>query len=382
MLRMRMAKSSEAAEEAADAARVAARAARKAAEALEGDAEPVKLGPIFALKGDKAEAHEKTRVYRDEPVDEGYVGDIPPEGTQEDIRRRWGGGIFHLQAVDSNGAFLKQLSGVKIAGEPIFDNGLAAKKYRRWLTSNFSDATPAAAPGRTVEETIALEEARHRRELERIRAEADAALARAKVEAEARREDELARQARQQEWFAIQTKQQQDFMATMAKIHTEAGGGGNQIMETLASLALQRLAGGDGGGPSDPVTAFLARGPEILQELRKTGAAIGAERNPRAAGNPAAAGGLTITGPLANKLRRLVGHLQNQGVDPETALDAAMSAMLPAAPRRRPPAKVAARPRPAVASRPPTNGKAAPPAARPPGIGGQRASTKPAAPGA
>ncbi len=120
------------------------------------------------------------------------------------------------------------------------------------------------------------------------------------------------------------------------------------------------MAGAGGGGeagPVDPLTALAANLPATVQELGKM---FGAKPNAAGAGG---AEPLTIAGPLGEKGKRAVQHLQNQGFSAEQALehvfDTFMQAKRPNAPPE--PARTAAPP--SVPPPPPRRG--APPAPRP-----------------
>ena len=108
--------------------------------------EAKQLGPLFSLQPEGGLQHIKTRVYRQQPIDEGHVGDLMPDATEQDIRTRWGGGTFSCQAIDQEGHIIKGgRQTLRLSGEPRFDNAIGRKRYQKWLHEEFQEEEPAAA---------------------------------------------------------------------------------------------------------------------------------------------------------------------------------------------------------------------------------------------
>lgn len=327
-----------------------------------GGVSSLATSPLFAdLDHDQDVDH--IVIARTKPVAEGQLGEMPPDADENYIRDQWGGGTFRVQGrtarrVPVKGAFRT----INIAGEPIFESVTARKQWeymkRQRFAADDTVAQPAAAPaGRSAEDQIALEESRHRRELERIRVESEAAVARANAEAAASvarakaeaaerengeerrrtrereeentrrdrdREEEESRRQRDRDWFEQQrdrdrewqkltqgqkAQQQQDpieVFAKMGKIFAEARG-----------------AGGDGEYP-DAVTAAMARLPETIGALKDVAVDAIAEgtskrdgrrrrRDTKPERNHSAEEKITLDGALAAKAKRAAAHLHKQG---------------------------------------------------------------------
>jgi len=385
---------------AAEAAARAAAALERAANAVEDDGdEPDKdLGPLFALDGELRDKHDRTQIYRLEPIDEGHVGDLPPESTIEDIRSRWGGGRFRAVAVDEAGAYLKRTSQIRIGGDPIFDNEIGAKKYDRWLKQTFGkDAAPAAG-GRGDVDPEDAKEARHARELARIKAENEASLSRLRAEVEAKeaaeerrrqreREDrEAADDRRRAEERADREREREERRAEreerlaaeerrwkveIEERRADRESRGDPMAQFAAMAQIVGAMQGSGGGPEDPVTAIASRLPEILQEARETGAAMmsGGERRERAPRRRQVEEGddasVKLEGPIARKAMAAIRRLQKMGRDPEQVLDRMFSGIAGAKPGTAPPSR----------QLPPQMGKGKPTPRKPPPRG--RANGKP-----
>lgn len=418
---------------AARAAALAAEAAELATEAaVDKDADELdeaELGPLFAaLSGDKAERHEKTQVFRVDPIDEGHLGDLPTDCKLSDIRDRWGGGRFRVVAVDEKGTYIARTT-VKISGDPIFDNDIARRTYERWLKQRFGkDDAPAvhAAPGSLDPDELkeARAEARHQRELQRIKAEADAALAKTRAELDAkeladerrrareredreaaderRRADDRAEREREREERRLEREERQAaeerrWAQEREERRLEREGRADPMAQFAAMAQIvTAMSGGNGAaGPDDPVTAIAARLPEILSEARETAFAIGASPNPRQGAQQqqrrrqvtGEGDEVKLEGPIATKALRAIERLKKLGHDPEQVLDRMFGGLagaqqkkpLPpqgkraAPPPRRPPQQKRPQPKPqARAAAPRPNGQrppappkkpAAPPAA-------------------
>ena len=341
------------AEEAVEAAEDAARAARRAAaNGVAKNAEPKDVGPLFSLEGQDAERHDRTRVYRVEPVDEGHLDDVPPDADRKDIRRRWGGGVYKVQAVTERGRIIATDGNVKISGEPIFDNEVARKRYAKWLEQQFGKEE-APKVGDDVGEL------RHRRDMERLRLEMElkeAAEERRRIREreereaaeekrrqEAREEREREREERRAEaeakaaaeerrWRAEQEERRLEREERREAERAAAAQAKDPMQMLMTGMKLAAELNPGGEGYPDAGTAFVANLDKILESVRGIGtdiAAAGATAKPNPSKRPARVGGpepVTLDDNLAKQAYAAVANLKKQGVNnPEQALAAAMS---------------------------------------------------------
>jgi len=399
------------------AAALAVEAAELAAEAAggksEGDADEAELGPLFAgLSGDKAERHEKTQIFRVEPIDEGHIGDLQPDCTQDDIRDRWGGGRFRAVAVDEKGAYIQRTT-VRISGDPIFDNDIGRRTYERWLKQRFGKEDVQARERQAGEldpdeAKEARAEARHNRELARIKAEADAALLKVRAELDAKDAAEERRRAREREDREAAEERRREAAAEERRLDREERRiereereaaedrrreaereerrlereGRADPMAQFAAMAqiVTAISGSGGGGADDPVTAIAARLPEILVEARETAAALagssGGRQQQQAQQRRRQVSGegdeVKLEGPIATKALRAIERLKKLGHDPEAVLDRVFTSMggATSAAKKLPPGKgskaaaPARRPAPPARKAPPRSSSSRPNGAR------------------
>jgi hypothetical protein len=328
--------------------------------------EPAALGPLFAFEGDVAVQHARTRVYREEPIDEGHLGHLADDADEGTLFNRWGGGTFKLQAIDTKGRLLGQRT-VKVAGEPRFDSPISKRRYTRWLAESFpSDASAAGAPG-TGGDPVALEEARHAREIARIKAETEGMVAKIRAEVadkeaaeerrrardredrraerelseakeESRRERERdERKAEREERTAIEDRR---WKAEM-ELRREAQAQRTDPMAQFASVLqmVTAMQGGQGGSEfPDVATAFAARLPETIEAVR------GAALDVVAAGAGGGKGDgdsydprsdVLLQGDLAGGLKGMVASLKRQGKS-EGEIASIMAAMFSTVAKARP----------------------------------------------
>lgn len=328
---------------------IAAKAAAAAVQAVEDnddDTEAQDLGPLFSFDGAARDRHEKTQVFRMEPIDEGHIGDIPPDSTIGDIRARWGGGRFRVVALDANNKYIERTSNIRIGGDPIFENEVAKKRYQRWLTQTFGKDDAPGAPQTDPEDA---REARHQRELARIRAEAEANLAKARADAEAREaaeerrrqrdreereaaenrrraedraEREAAREERRLEREERLEADERRWKAEMEERRAERESKGDPLAQ-LAVMA-QIFGGLQNNGPDDPVTAIANRLPEILQEARATGEAMtgGKDKKKKKRNAQAREDQVQLQGDIGLAAHKAIKRLEAMGKDPEEVLGA------------------------------------------------------------
>jgi hypothetical protein len=345
------------AEEVVEAAEAVARADRRAASngtpAVKVDQE-LDVGPLFALDPEDAERHLRTRVYRLEPVDEGHLDDLGPKADRKDIKRRWGGGVYKVQAVTAKGKVITTDWDCRISGEPIFDNDTAKKRYAKWLEGQFGKETPAASP--TSDDPA---EARHRREMDRLRLEMElkeqaeerrrardreereAVEERRRLEAREEREREREERRMDDERRAVaeerrfRAEQEERRLDREARLEAERAAAASakdptQLLITGMKLATElRGEGGGGDGYPDAGTAFVANMPQIIESVRGLGSDIAASGGAAARPNPPRKKGpesIELEGALADKARAAAEHLRRQGVkNPEATLSAALA---------------------------------------------------------
>lgn len=385
-------------------------AKRRAAKRVVEDAGDEFEAPLFEDDG----RIDHIAVERIEPP-EGFLGNIEPGATEEDIRGKYGGGKFRLRARDAGSRFVKgvPLATVTIGGDPVFQSNTFEQQWRRR-----QGLTPVASNGNGVisekplgfgelmllmdktaerQRAMFLEQsqvrereaaASHERQLEQIRAEAkrresELAFERERLKTEAQeREGRLAREA------TAERERQREHNAAMLQIITEKGKqaseGGAGVQTLIAGMKLaQELTGGGEGGGGDPLTAFAQNLPEIIEQGGKliamdkasAGQAGKVRANPRSA--KVGKDDVVLTGEVAKKAAQLVKHLEAQGKNPARVLSRAFdvigrtkAAPAPAAssPSSRPAARAAAR-------RPPPR-RAPTPAAPKSRAGGKTATPK------
>jgi flagellar biosynthesis GTPase FlhF len=327
---------------------------------------------IFDLSAADEKKIEKVHVFRKDPP-EGFLGEASPSISETEIVSRWGGSEYRLEGKNSKGQVVKVATKI-FAGDPVFVSEIFEARWRRANGLKPRADGPAAvspdhmsmkdmlmlmneqAAARRAEERERIEATRHdelEREERRRKDQDERDERRAKDEAEreerARRlrtEEEDRRRSQHREDMEraaaqaalLMQQQAQMFQATfqMLKADNDKAQQSNPVdmLTKGVELALAlRQGDGDNGGPQDPMTAIAARLPEILGEVRQVGGAIANEvrerrANKRGGGKrdktpaDAAATGesgtpLSITGPLADKLRQVAANLTAAGKDPE-----------------------------------------------------------------
>jgi hypothetical protein len=312
------------------------------------DAEALNDAPLFEVSDEKKIA--SVLVRRMDP-DEGTLGTMPPEITELEIKRRWGGGTFQLQARDERN---KPLKGghrtIQIAGDPLFESKAAQAKWKR--QQQIDDAPPAGAGGDAIglKDIIAIlssteskataaaalrfeeQDRQHKREIERLRIEGelraeerkadDERRERAQLEREERRrkEDEEREERRRKDDESARQRDR-EFQVMLASLTKKGGADGADMLLKGISLA-RDLGGGGGDSPTDPVTAVAAALLPTLLGGRAPAGAPGLVPPAAAAAPPAAPGDepVTFDGALGKKTLAVVQHLQAQGYDPEAAI--------------------------------------------------------------
>lgn len=283
--------------------------------------------PLFDLNADKkSKSIDRISVYRVDP-DEGHLGYLPHDADEKDIKSKWGGGEYRLQAKNNSGQIVKTLSSYRISGDPIFQSDIAEARWMRLNRIPSRNNANGDGPS-SVREVIATlqeqdkarrDEERERREEERrdrlereekARAEQRAheeRLAKDQAEREERRrrdeeerEDRRRKEQREDEerrarlhredmerlekGNAAQLLQTQQFfqqLAAMTKSESKTAAAADPIKLLTTGMDIALKLGGRGGAgdgePPDALTALLSRLPETLGELRETGRAAYAE---------------------------------------------------------------------------------------------------------
>ncbi|MBV8979300.1 MAG: hypothetical protein JO086_00190 [Acidimicrobiia bacterium] len=365
----------------------------------EGAHESVRSSPFFANAGDVEEILDHIVISREKPIREGQLGTLPPDASEEDIREIYGGGTFRLigrteRKKPIKGAFTT----VDLAGDPIFTNDMSRRRWETIKRQQLGEE-PKAPLERPVADDAAAD-AKHRRELERIRAEIEAkeaiderrrARERADREAERIRLAEERKAEREERDAAEERRREREREERRAEAAERAAAEERRWREQreaddrrwktelderrlereqrqdptelmLKGIQIAMSLGGGGGGPEDPVAAFVNKGPEILaglKDLAITAGAGGARPKANPAPRAAASEKIEIEGPLADQVRRVAASLQRAGKNPEQAISQAMAkALAEVAPKKAagalpPKAPTAATPRARAARRPP-----------------------------
>lgn len=345
--------------------------------------------PLFAGVGDDTTVSH-IMVIRTDP-DEGTLGRMPPNTTELEIKRKWGGGTFQLQARDERNRMIKNgFKTIVIGGDPIFESKAAQVRWKRQQGLEDDPASTAAEPfsikdifallastearqKADAERRAAEQEAAHRREIERIRIEAelrsreraeeDGRRERQQQEREDRRrkEDEEREERRRKDDESARARDR-EFQVMLASLAKKGGDGSDML---LKGIEIANKLGEGGGGNVDPVSAVAAA---LLPGLLDKGAAaLGGAKPaaPAASSAPAAAAAsaeaVTFDGELGKTTRAVVAHLTAQGFDPETSIASVFEKLLSV--RRTPPPGAGASPG-APSDAPAPTSKATPPAKR------------------
>jgi hypothetical protein len=360
--------------------------------------------PIFSELSDEYRQNlDHVIVERLGPVREGNLGRFEPSVTDEEIFERHGGGKYRVQGRTVAGRPIKgAFATIDLAGEPLFRSKLARRAY-----ANMTGATedvPAATGGVSMPEIVAMleqtrstaeaererraeeEERRHKREIDRLAVEAkiradERALEderrrkiederderRRKDEDERRRRDKAEadeREERRRRDDEAARQRDREFQQTLLAASKSSAPAADPVASMLAgvklAMSINASHGGGGGSdaPSDPLASLAQNLPATVEQLGKLFQPTAPNAN---------ANDLTIAGPLGEKGKKAVQHLQQQGIDPATALDRAFEMLL------------AVRGQPAPAAAPTSSSTTPPPPRRGPG-GRAVAPVAPAAP--
>jgi len=307
-----------------------------------GDGDGMELPPLF---DDNPDIHE-IAVERIDPP-EGFLGCIDPtELSEETIRARYGGGKFRMRARDASSRYVRGVGVAKasIAGEPIFISDSFAKQWRRRQGLAEEPTAARAAPAErapSIIEMIMLLDKQG--EKARLQAREDAQIREKEQQSAHERQLELMRMQMEQQRTQLEAdrgrlaadakeerERNREFMATMiqlVKAEHKGGGGDDAVATLLKGIELARTLGGGSGedNEADPLAALAANAPAIMAEARRM---ISSDKPAQV--NPAAGdeNAVTLEGPIGQKARRLIMHLQRQGKDPETVLSQSMDVLM------------------------------------------------------
>lgn len=331
---------------------------------VEKDEDTAKGIPLFEGLGEEV----KIEVYRMEPIEEGTIGTLAPDADEATIARRWGGGVYRVNAKGTDGKFGRRQRTVTIGGDPKFESKDATRKYRikmGELPEDGGTGKPAAlaAPGLDMSGLLSIIQASHQNSMAFMQAQLTAqqqqsqqqVIAAAKLADEGRQRD--------REFFAT--------MLALQKQDQKAGDPLAMIPVMVKMLELGKNMAGSGGGDADPVTAFIQSLPVILpqaQAMLTGGQAAAAPVNQQAApGAPAAppAGEqqqgprLVLTGEIAEQLHKTFEALKAKGYDAEKAMTMAMAQLANVPAREQAAAAAPAEPSSEQQEAPPTRAAAA-----------------------
>lgn len=307
------------------ASTAARRATRKRAEllVLDRDDEPedAKGLPLFA---DQDGDITGITIWRLEPVNEGHLGQLPPDADEEAIRRQWGGGVFKVSAKGADGRF-RHTRTVTVSGDPKLESADARRRYRNKMRGldEIDDPKPEVppAPSSGAAETLTIMTQAHNQQLQLLR-----------MQMEAARQDARDREDRQRrEWEEARSRERESMAMILSIVKKDnAAAGAASSPTAMVDVLLQGLkmgrafAGSGEQGPSDPLTAFINALPTVLEQGK---ALLAPGAGPQPAAAPGAPPAITLSGAIAERLRNHVRTLQGKGYSPKQALDLAEQAI-------------------------------------------------------
>lgn len=332
----------------------------------------------------------KVRVIRRDP-NEGVVGYLEdPTHGEEEIRARWGGSTYTLQAVNIKGQVCK-VTTLRVAGDPIFMSQAAEIQWRRsrGLPPGSTAASAAAAEKgmstqelmmflQTIDEKRRSEEREHAAKIRQLELEAADRARRETAEAadksrrddeerERRRakedeerdrrrrlDDEERENRRRREQGEAEARQQQFMQQTITMIQQSSNQalqfvkatsaehgpntGGAPIMEAVKMVvAIKEAFANDSPseGDGDPLSMVIKHGGEWLNGIGN--AVSGAIREVKGGGAPGqqtqqpampALAALPSGNPLFGKVEILAAKLAAKGHNPEAALSAIVDSVI------------------------------------------------------
>ena len=305
---------------------------------VEGDTGGIEGAPLFSDESNGEIAY--ILVTREDP-EEGYLGRISAAATEEDIRKKYGGGTFMIDARMSNGKCIKNgRKVIPIAGDPIFKNEAAEKKWKRERGLIEPEKETPQAPSEKqfglMEMMLLLD-----KQAEKARVEArEFSSAREREAAQAhqrqieliqadslRREQDLRSQSERIDREAKEERERnREFMATLIKLRedsrpTEAPADAS-VRLLLSGIQLARDLGTGGPEDQDPIASLVQKLPEILTETRRL---VNTEKN--GTSKKTDDDNVTFEGELGEKVKKAVKKIQDRGKDPGTILGRAFDVM-------------------------------------------------------
>jgi hypothetical protein len=313
---------------------------------LAAEEEAFENSPLFERAGGK-DRIARIAVIRDEPIEEGHLGYLEASATEEDIKRRWGGGRYRLQGrTEENRMISGAYKTVHLSGEPRFTDQLALARYERLRRQELGQGQGGSAEPQVKQEVSPLQlwemqekraelqrqaaredydrreaerEAAHKREMERLRLEAEARERERRAEDERRERDRQAAEERRQKDQEEARARDREFFAGMLQLNKEKSSGGlgnlEQLMTVLATA--RELFGGGAGEGGDAVTELMKNIPAILDKSQGIATQLSGGGAAAAGGVEAAKageGGLQITGVHAERLSAAIANLRANGI--------------------------------------------------------------------
>jgi len=294
--------------------------------------------PLFESESSNEIAY--IAVTREDP-EEGFLGKLTPNATEQDIKKRYGGGTFTLHARLPDGKPAKNGRRlIVISGDPIFQSETAERKWKKAQGVDSDEnknqrtnekqfglmemmllldkqAEKARVEAREFSSAREREAAQaHQRQIELIQADS------------IRREQELRMQSERIDREAKEERERnREFMATLIKLRedsrpTEAPADAS-VRLLLSGIQLARDLGSGGSEDQDPIASLVQKLPEILTETRRL---VNTEKNGTSKKSDDD-DKVTFEGELADKVKIAVKKIADQGKDPGTVLGRAFDVM-------------------------------------------------------
>ena len=305
---------------------------------VEGDIGGIEGAPLFADESNGEIAY--ILVTREDP-EEGYLGRISAAATEEDIRKKYGGGTFMIDARLSTGKPIKNgRKVIPIAGDPIFKNEAAERKWKRERglldPEKGTQKTQPETQFGLMEMMLLLDKQAEKARLEArefgVAREREASQTHQRqielIQADSlRREQDLRMQSERIDREAKEERERnREFMATLIKLRedsrpTEAPADAS-VRLLMSGIQLARDLGTGGAEEQNPIASLVQKLPDILSETRRL---VNTEKNPSAKKDDEEK--VTFEGELADKVKAAVQRIQKQGKDPGEVLGRAFDVM-------------------------------------------------------
>lgn len=99
-------------------------------EEIDPDDEESAVSDVALFAANEIAGCERIDIFRQGPIDEGLLGKLSAEDTEDTIKNTYGGGTYVLFAKDSRGKILSRRA-LKVAGDPIFTSAIARTQWKR-----------------------------------------------------------------------------------------------------------------------------------------------------------------------------------------------------------------------------------------------------------